>query len=117
MQRNYNNEDFEQFLKQSADSYRMRPSDKVWKGISNNLSERRRKIGLTTGGFLFLASILGYFFIDTSKNIAVPEASAQIELNSGSSVNAATAPETKMKLLLFLLTKEDQVILFACKIN
>jgi hypothetical protein len=95
MQRNYNNEDFEQFLKQSADSYRMRPSDKVWKGISNNLSERRRKIGLTTGGFLFLASILGYFFIDTSKNIAVPEASAQIELNSGSSVNAATAPETR----------------------
>ena len=53
MQRNYNNEDFEHFLKQSADSYRMRPSDKVWKGISKNLSERRRKIGLTTGGFLF----------------------------------------------------------------
>jgi hypothetical protein len=93
MRRNYNNEDLEHFLKQSADSYRMRPTDKVWKGISNNLSERRRKIGITTGGFLFLASILGYFFIDTSKSIAVPEASAQVELNSGSSPNAASTPE------------------------
>ncbi|MBA2328874.1 MAG: hypothetical protein H0V91_04575 [Flavisolibacter sp.] len=91
MQRNYNNEDFEQFLKQSADSYRMRPSDKVWKGISNSLSERRRKIGFTTGGFLVIASILGYFLIDTSKNIALPEASAQVELNSNSATNAASA--------------------------
>ena len=53
---NNNNRDFEQFVKQNADQYRMFPSEKVWNGIHNSLHTRRRWYGfgltlllLTTG--------------------------------------------------------------------
>ncbi len=56
MQRNFNNNDFEQFVKQNADQYRMYPSEKVWKGIHSSLHTRRTWYGL---GFvlLILASV------------------------------------------------------------
>ena len=49
MESNFNNKDFEQFVKQNADQYRMFPSEKVWNGIHNTLHARRRwySIGLT----------------------------------------------------------------------
>jgi len=48
MENNINNRDFEQFIKQNADQYRMFPSEKVWSGIHNTLHTRRRwfSIGL-----------------------------------------------------------------------
>src|ERR1044071_7053081 len=50
MESNFDNKDFEQFVKQNADQYRMFPSEKVWKGIYNTLHTRRKwySIGLTT---------------------------------------------------------------------
>lgn len=46
-----NNNEFERFIKQNADQYRMFPSEKVWKGIHNRLHTRRRWYGL---GLAFL---------------------------------------------------------------
>ncbi len=46
MQNRFNNNDFEHFVKQNADQYRMFPSDKVWKGIHNTLHTRRRWYGI-----------------------------------------------------------------------
>ncbi len=46
MENNYNNKDFEHFLKQSADQYRMFPSEKVWNNIHNTLHTRRRWYGI-----------------------------------------------------------------------
>lgn len=40
------NSDFEQFVKQNADQYRMFPSEKVWKGIHNSLHTRNWWYGL-----------------------------------------------------------------------
>jgi len=45
MERNFNNE-FERFLKENADQYRMYPSAKVWSGIYNTLHTRRKWFGL-----------------------------------------------------------------------
>ncbi len=52
----YDNRDFEHFVKQNADQYRMFPSEKVWDGIQHTLHTRRRWYGfglalllLTTG--------------------------------------------------------------------
>src|SRR4051812_39311231 len=45
MERNFNNE-FERFLKENADQYRMYPSAKVWSGIYNALHTRRKWFGL-----------------------------------------------------------------------
>src|ERR1700750_2352877 len=45
MERNFNN-DFERFLKENSDQYRMYPSAKVWSGIYNALHTRRKWFGL-----------------------------------------------------------------------
>ncbi|MBK9381659.1 MAG: hypothetical protein IPN39_10055 [Chitinophagaceae bacterium] len=46
MESNFNNRDFERFLKQNADQYRMFPSENVWKGIHGTLHTRRRWYGI-----------------------------------------------------------------------
>ncbi|HSU28009.1 MAG TPA: hypothetical protein VLJ68_06495 [Chitinophagaceae bacterium] len=45
MQSNFDNRDFEQFVKQNADQYRMFPSEKVWTGIHSALHTRLRRLG------------------------------------------------------------------------
>jgi hypothetical protein len=46
MENDFNNKDFEQFVKQNADQYRMFPSEKVWANINNTLHTRRRWYGI-----------------------------------------------------------------------
>jgi hypothetical protein len=82
MKSNFTNDDFEQFLKQSADSCRMRPSDEVWKGVSKHLNERKRRVRYATGAFLVAASLLGFFLADSSKDINRSIASASAEVNN-----------------------------------
>lgn len=56
MQRDFNNDDFESFLKQKVDQYKIYPSDGVWKGVYNALHARKRWIMI--GGFLFITGSL-----------------------------------------------------------
>ncbi len=46
MERKFYNEEFEYFLKQKSDQYKMYPSDKVWNNIYNSLHRTRRWVGL-----------------------------------------------------------------------
>src|SRR6476619_6424244 len=46
MENNFDNRDFERFVRNSADQFRMFPSDKVWKGIHNAIHKRRRWYGI-----------------------------------------------------------------------
>lgn len=46
MESNYRNREFEQYIKENADQYRMFPSEKVWKGVHNTLHTRRRWYGI-----------------------------------------------------------------------
>ena len=55
MESNFRNRDFEQFVKQNADQYRMFPSEKVWNGINGVLHTRRKWYGLWLGIFLLLS--------------------------------------------------------------
>src|SRR5829696_5357903 len=61
MKRNFTNENFEDFLRESAEELRMRPSDKVWKSISSHLNQRRRRVGFAIGTFLLALSTFAYF--------------------------------------------------------
>jgi hypothetical protein len=58
MENNLHNRDFEHFLKQNANQYRMYPSERVWKGIYSSLHTRRRWLwfGLSLLG-LSIASV------------------------------------------------------------
>ncbi len=54
MESKYSNRDFEQYVKENADQYRMFPSDKVWKGINTSLHTRRKWYGFWLGFLLLL---------------------------------------------------------------
>lgn len=54
MESNYNNTDFEHYIKQNADQYRMFPSDKVWKGINSALHPRKKWYGFLLAFVLLL---------------------------------------------------------------
>jgi hypothetical protein len=56
MESNYSNRDFEQFVKQNADEYRMFPSEKVWNGVHGALHTRRKWTGF---GLAFLLLLTG----------------------------------------------------------
>src|SRR5687767_2450344 len=74
MERDFNNEEFELFLKQKADQYKIYPSERSWKNIHNALHSRWKWI--TFGGSLLLL-LSGLFFIGndltskTSSNISL----------------------------------------------
>jgi hypothetical protein len=62
------NRNFEQFIKEGADQYRMYPSEKVWKGVHNALHTRRRRwiIGFTV--LFFVGGITSLTFINTDNS-------------------------------------------------
>ena len=67
MQRDFNNSDFEQFLKQNADQYRMFPSDKVWDNIHNTLHTRRRWYGIGLTLLLLTTAVVTWVMLTTSE--------------------------------------------------
>ncbi len=56
MERNYNDREFERYLKEHANQHRMFPSEKVWKNINKKLHYKRRWYGL---GLTFLFVLIG----------------------------------------------------------
>lgn len=64
MERNFTNENFERFLRQNADGLRMRPSDKVWKGIHRQMNRKRRRLGFLLTFSLLITSALGYYLTE-----------------------------------------------------
>ena len=95
MERNFKNEDFEQFLRQSADGLRMRPSEKVWKGISGSLNRRRKRFGFFLGVSLLATSALGYYLIEPAVNAKDNKIATNTTSNSTNSKNA-TADNTSI---------------------
>lgn len=80
MERNFTEHDFEDFLRSNADDLRMRPSEKVWQGISKDLHKRRRRIGWGLSAFLVAACTFGYFSLDQQGQVTrtiTPEKTAQ----------------------------------------
>ncbi|MBO9571810.1 MAG: outer membrane beta-barrel protein [Chitinophagaceae bacterium] len=57
MEKNFYHTDFEEYLKEKADQYKMYPSDKVWKGIDRSLRSYRKWYWT---GFILLLSAISY---------------------------------------------------------
>jgi hypothetical protein len=67
MERRSTNETFEHLLRQNAEEFRMHPSPKVWKGISENLSKRKKRFYF---GFisLLISSAILIFLLSKLRN-------------------------------------------------
>jgi len=86
MERNFNNE-FERFLKENADQYRMYPSAHVWKGVYSALHSRRKWFGLGMVLLLITGSLVTLLITHSSKqtvisNNKISELREQIPTNS-----------------------------------
>jgi hypothetical protein len=66
MESNFNNNDFERFLKQNADQYRMFPSENVWEGIHSSLHTRRRWHGLWLALLLLTTGTVTWIMLNTT---------------------------------------------------
>jgi hypothetical protein len=60
MEKNFYHTDFEEYLKEKADQYKMYPSDKVWKGIDRSMRSYRKWYWT---GFILLLSGISYFAV------------------------------------------------------
>lgn len=72
MEKNFYHTDFEEYLKEKADQYKMYPSDKVWKGIDRSMRSYRKWYWT---GFILLLSGISYFAVT---ELMSPSASQQI---------------------------------------
>ncbi|SHE73172.1 hypothetical protein [Flavisolibacter ginsengisoli] len=88
MKKNFTPENFEDFLRQSADGLRMRPSVQVWKGVSSHLNKRRRRFEFIIGAFIIAVSTFGYFIIEQPGSVTTPSPSGTIK-SSASQENFA----------------------------
>ena len=63
MESNFNNRDFERFVKQNADQYRMFPSEKVWYNIHGALHTRRRWYGIALALLLITTTVVTWVML------------------------------------------------------
>lgn len=77
MERNFHIDDFEEFLKEKADQYKMYPSDKVWNNIHKSVHPRKKWPYITLTLLLLLGTAI---FVDTHNLISV----RHISFNSNS---------------------------------
>ena len=119
MERNFTNENFEDFLRQNADNLRMRPRAKVWKGISGHLNRRRRTVGFGIGILLLTTTSLGYYLVErSSEQIHTKTSQQDVPTNhliSAAPVNQINTPVKKWnaeKLNTSLFNNTSNLIAF-----
>lgn len=85
MERRSTDDNFEDFLRQNAEDFRLHPSPKVWEGISNNLHQRKRRYYFGFLTLLITSGIAGYTFFQTNLfnktffNKSVPDESPSVK--------------------------------------
>jgi hypothetical protein len=96
MKKHFTHENFERFLKESADDLQMRPSADVWSRIEGRMNRRRRRVFFSSAFFLLTASLFGYLIIEQSKNAADPFAGVQTlsKKTDAKPANITTNPAT-----------------------
>ena len=82
MESNFSNRDFEQFVKQNADQYRMFPSEKVWKGVNSVLHTRKKWYGVWLSVLLLLSGGAVTWVMTSDPSTDKPGKSSLINNNS-----------------------------------
>ncbi len=63
MNRNFTPENFEDFLKESTDGFRLKAPDRVWQNLSKELNKKRRRFITSLSVLLLLTSTAGYYLL------------------------------------------------------
>lgn len=96
MENDFNKTDFEHFIKQNADQYRMFPSEKLWKGIHNTIHTRRRWYGFGLSFLILTTAVVTWVMLSTSgKNSQVISSLPPLTLHQTIQENK---PVTKINL-------------------
>ena len=115
MKDSFKETDFEHFVKQNADQYRMFPSEKVWKGINNTLHTRRRWYGIGLSLLILTTGVVTWVMLSTTgKNTQVvsslPPVTIQkpvIESEPVARVTLAPVQKPKLNTLPFITGTEE----------
>lgn len=95
MENRFDNRDFEQFVKQNADQYRMFPSEKVWKNIHFSLHTRRRWYGIGLALLLLTVGTVTWVMLSPDKKTAFVTTKSLTNLTA-----KETKPENNEKVVL-----------------
>jgi len=120
MERNNNDVNFEDYIKKTADQYRMYPSEGVWNGVHRTLHPRKRWYGFGLGLLLVSTGLSVMFLINTKKTnlkeISEINTVSQTEQNSNT-INreadiAAIPGKQSSANLPGITSKQDQTVFF-----
>lgn len=96
MENSFDNRDFERFVRQNADQYRMFPSEKVWKGVHNALHTRRRWYGIGLALLLITtAAVTVVMLVPSGKNNSLAANSRNINNLVANKPAEKTAPDVQ----------------------
>jgi hypothetical protein len=96
MQSNFNNREFEQFVKQNADQYRMFPSEKVWKGIHSTLHTRRRWYGIGLSLLLLTCGTVTWVMLSSTGAVNNGPGSILASIQKASEISASKSEPIKI---------------------
>src|SRR4030095_4888985 len=101
MERKFNN-DFERFLKENADQYRLYPSTKVWNGVHAALHTRRKWFGLGISLLLLTGTLITFLISNSSKPTVITANKSEIKTSPAvpplhSAVTDKRTSSTKVK--------------------
>ena len=117
MERNNNDVNFEDFIKKTADQYRMYPSEDVWNGVHRTLHPRKKWYGFGLGLLLIGSGLSVMFLVNTKKtnlkeiSEAKPVQTEQTLTHFNKNDIAKTSPNTSSSenLLIPALEKPNKV--------
>ena len=99
MERNFTNKNFERFLRQNADGLRLRPSDRVWSGISRNLNRKKKRFGFLLLTSLMIATGLGYNYNTQAPGINTGSYLTQPAVSEKASATGLTVTTVKPRAI------------------
>jgi hypothetical protein len=89
MKSNFGNRDFEEFVRQNADQYRMFPSEEAWKNIHNSLHTRKKWYGAGLA-FLLLLTAGAVTWVMTANPVSETKQQTAITHNTATNQNIAS---------------------------
>ncbi|MGQ0740474.1 MAG: hypothetical protein ACT4OJ_15600 [Bacteroidota bacterium] len=112
MESNFNNRDFERFVQQNADQYRMFPTEKVWKGVHQALHSRRRWYGIGLALLLITTAVVTWVMLspgNRENNLASASVkTTEAEKAGDATVTGVTSPvKTRQNNSPFITSPED----------